>query len=79
MRLADAEFVWTEPHSKRIKVKVTVQKEFNEAIVQGACIVVFVVHNNMCLDCNRRNTNSDVWTARVQVCVEMDSVFRSKC
>ncbi|CAB4001448.1 60S ribosomal export NMD3 [Paramuricea clavata] len=28
VRLIDAGFVWTEPHSKRIKVKLTIQKEF---------------------------------------------------
>ena len=27
VRLVDASFLWTEPHSKRVKVKVTVQKE----------------------------------------------------
>ena len=27
VKLVDAGFVWTEPHSKRIKVKLTVQKE----------------------------------------------------
>ncbi|KAK6157260.1 hypothetical protein DH2020_011508 [Rehmannia glutinosa] len=27
VRLVHAEFIWTEPHSKRIKVKLTVQKE----------------------------------------------------
>lgn len=27
VRLVDASFVWTEPHSKRIKVKLTIQKE----------------------------------------------------
>ena len=27
IHLVDASFVWTEPHSKRIKVKLTVQKE----------------------------------------------------
>ena len=27
VHLVDAGFVWTEPHSKRIKVKLTVQKE----------------------------------------------------
>jgi len=27
MHLIDAGFVWTEPHSKRIKVKLVVQKE----------------------------------------------------
>jgi hypothetical protein len=27
VRLVDAGFVWTEPHSKRLKVKLTIQKE----------------------------------------------------
>ena len=27
VRLVDASFVWTEPHSKRIKVKLVIQKE----------------------------------------------------
>jgi len=27
VRLIDASFMWTEPHSKRIKVKLVVQKE----------------------------------------------------
>lgn len=27
VRLVDASFIWTEPHSKRIKVKLTIQKE----------------------------------------------------
>lgn len=27
VRLIDAGFVWTEPHSKRLRVKLTVQKE----------------------------------------------------
>ena len=27
VRLVDASFIWTEPHSKRIKLKLVVQKE----------------------------------------------------
>jgi nonsense-mediated mRNA decay protein 3 len=29
VKLIDATFLWTEPHSKRLKVKVTVQKEID--------------------------------------------------
>ena len=29
VRLVDASFVWTEPHSKRLKVKLTIQKEIS--------------------------------------------------
>jgi hypothetical protein len=31
VRLIDAGFVWTEPHSKRLRVKLTVQKEVSPA------------------------------------------------
>lgn len=27
VKLVDAGFVWTEPHSRRLKVKLTIQKE----------------------------------------------------
>lgn len=27
VRIIDASFIWTEPHSKRVKVKITVQQE----------------------------------------------------
>ena len=29
VHLVDAGFIWTEPHSKRLKVKLTIQKEVN--------------------------------------------------
>lgn len=63
----DAEFVWTEPHSKRIKVRLTVQKEFNGAIVEGTFIVQYVIQFNMCPECARANTNQEAWSASVQV------------
>ena len=35
VKLVDAGFVWTEPHSRRLKVKLTIQKEvLNGAILQ---------------------------------------------
>lgn len=68
VKLVDAGFVWTEPHSRRVKVKLTIQKEvFNGAIMQQSFVVDFVVETNMCVDCNRANTNIDVWRAAVQV------------
>ena len=64
----DAGFVWTEPHSKRLKVKLTVQAEvMNGAILQQTFVVDFVVEWNMCIDCNRANTNVNAWKAAVQV------------
>lgn len=63
----DANFVWTEPHSRRIKVKLTVAKEvLGSTIVQQTFIVEFVVHPLMCDNCHRREAK-DFWKAVVQV------------
>lgn len=63
----DATFVWTEPHSRRIKVKLTVQKEvFGGAILQQVFVVEFVVNNQMCDDCHKIETKS-FWRAVVQL------------
>lgn len=32
VRLVDAGFVWTEHHSKRLKVKLTIQKEVSNTL-----------------------------------------------
>ncbi len=40
VKLVDAAFVWTEPHSRRLKVKLTVQAEvLNGAILQQTFVV----------------------------------------
>lgn len=67
VKLIDAGFVWTEPHSKRIKVKLTVQGEIYGGIVlQQIFIVEFVVNNQMCDDCHRTEAK-DFWRCMVQV------------
>ncbi|KAG2439772.1 hypothetical protein HYH02_010649 [Chlamydomonas schloesseri] len=68
VKLVDAGFIWTEPHSKRIKVKLTIQAEvFNGAILQQTFVVDYIVENNMCPDCNRQNANPNSWIACVQL------------
>lgn len=68
VKLVDAGFIWTEPHSKRLKVKLTIQAEvFNGTILQQGFVVEFVVENHMCLECNRANANPNTWTACAQV------------
>jgi hypothetical protein len=68
VKLVDAGFIWTEPHSKRLKVKLTIQSEvFNGTILQQGFVVEFIVENHMCLECNRVNANPNTWTACVQV------------
>ncbi|PVU85686.1 hypothetical protein BB560_006948 [Smittium megazygosporum] len=67
VRLIDASFIWTEPHSRRVKVSLTIQKEaFAGVILQQKFEVEFVVANQQCPDCAKvmaKNT----WKACVQV------------
>lgn len=57
VKLIDATFLWTEPHSKRLKVKVTVQKEIDTgASIQQTIVVEFVIENNQCDDCKKTYT-----------------------
>jgi len=67
VKLIDANFLYTEAHSKRVKVKLTVQKEItNGAIVQHDFVIEFVVQNNQCDDCKRGYT-PHLWVATCQV------------
>ncbi|XP_065052415.1 60S ribosomal export protein NMD3-like [Rhopilema esculentum] len=67
VKLVDATFIWTEPHSKRIKVKLTIQKEvFGSTILQQVFVVEFVIQGQMCELCHRREAK-DFWKAIVQV------------
>lgn len=62
----DATFVWTEPHSKRIKVKLIVQKEAFGVILQQELIVEYIVNTHMCTDCHRSEAKN-FWKAVVQL------------
>lgn len=67
VRLVDAGFVWTEAHSKRIKVKLTVQGEvMGGAVLQQVFVVEFTVNSQMCDDCHHVEAQ-DYWRALVQV------------
>lgn len=57
VRIIDASFIWTEPHSKRIKVKITVQQEaFQSTILQQSFEVEYVVAYHQCPDCAKSFT-----------------------
>jgi nonsense-mediated mRNA decay protein 3 len=66
LHLVDAGFIWTEPHSKRIKVKVTVQKDVGGAMLQQTTAIEFQVVNQICEDCQRVEAK-DYWKCVVQV------------
>ncbi|KAJ2787069.1 ribosome-binding protein [Coemansia interrupta] len=72
VRLIDAGFVWTEPHSRRIKIKLTIQKEvFAATILQQAFEVEYVVASMMCPDCTKVMAQN-MWKAMVQVRQKVD-------
>eukprot|EP00640_Fibrocapsa_japonica_P001031 CAMPEP_0113941440 /NCGR_PEP_ID=MMETSP1339-20121228/7345_1 /TAXON_ID=94617 /ORGANISM="Fibrocapsa japonica" /LENGTH=499 /DNA_ID=CAMNT_0000945581 /DNA_START=128 /DNA_END=1627 /DNA_ORIENTATION=+ /assembly_acc=CAM_ASM_000762 len=67
VKLVDANWIWTEPHSRRLKVKLTVQKEvMNQAVLQQSFVVEFIVRNQQCPECQAAFANAS-WKAQVQV------------
>ncbi|KAG7392970.1 ribosome-binding protein [Phytophthora pseudosyringae] len=66
-KLIDAGFIWTEPHSKRVKLRLTLQREVaNHAVIQNSCAVTFVIHSVKCPDCSKQYHNN-TWRALVQI------------
>ncbi|KAG5502148.1 hypothetical protein GH5_05095 [Leishmania sp. Ghana 2012 LV757] len=67
-KLIDAKFLWTEPHSKRVKLRLTVQKEvFNNIVIQQSCVVEYVVTWQQCTMCQKVATGQPQWDACVQL------------
>ncbi|PFH48142.1 hypothetical protein AMATHDRAFT_6081 [Amanita thiersii Skay4041] len=67
VRLTDAHFIWTEPHSKRLRVSLTVQKEvLTSTIMEQIFEVEFLVQHGQCPDCARLAAKN-TWKAMVQV------------
>ena len=68
IKLLDALFVWTEPHSKRLKINVNIEKEvLDEKLRLSSRIVVeFVVKSKQCIECIRESTDHS-WGSLVQV------------
>lgn len=77
VKLVDAGFIWTEPHSRRLKTKLTVQSEvFNGAILQQTFVVEYIVETHMCPDCSKAAANPNQWTGVCQVsmlCIQASS------
>lgn len=66
VKLIDSNFIWTEPHSKRKKIKLTLQKEFNNTLLQTAVICEFTEEWTQCDDCKKTFT-PHLWNASCQV------------
>ncbi|GAB2235067.1 hypothetical protein Droror1_Dr00004347 [Drosera rotundifolia] len=68
VRLVGAEFKFSVESSKRIIVKLTIQREvLHGAILEKSYEVVYVVLYNMCDSCKRIQANPDQWVASVQL------------
>ncbi|KAG6498996.1 60S ribosomal export protein NMD3-like [Zingiber officinale] len=68
IRLVHAEFIWTEPHSKRLRLRLRVQAEaLHGAILEQAHMVELTVHDRLCDNCTRAQANPDQWSAVVQL------------
>jgi len=67
VKLIDAAWIWTEPHSMRLKIKLVIQKEImNGAVLQQSTIVEFVIRNQQCQQC-QASFATGAWEAVVQV------------
>ena len=67
LHLVDASWIWTEPHSRRLKVKLTVRKEvLSGTALQQSAVVEFVVRTRNCDGCNKVAAK-DLWSAKVQL------------
>ena len=67
VKLVDAGFIWTEPHSRRLKVRLTIQKSVAQGtVMQQNVIVEFIVHAMQCDDCKKTYT-PHTWCSVVQL------------
>eukprot|EP00934_Nitzschia_sp_Nitz4_P006638 Nitzschia sp. Nitz4//scaffold4_size323378//280638//282290//NITZ4_000709-RA/size323378-processed-gene-0.308-mRNA-1//1//CDS//3329553546//6628//frame0 len=75
LHIVDAMWVWTEPHSMRLKVRVTLRTEVDQVPLQQRVLVEFQIKWKQCHDCNREFT-SRTWQAIVQLRQKRDSAGR---
>ncbi|KAF8069178.1 NMD3 family-domain-containing protein [Lyophyllum atratum] len=67
VRLTEAHFIWTEPHSKRLRVSMTIQKEvLTNTILEQTFELEYLVQHGQCPDCAKLAAKN-TWNALVQV------------
>ncbi|KAA1474975.1 NMD3-domain-containing protein [Dentipellis sp. KUC8613] len=67
VRLTEAHFIWTEPHSKRLRVSLTIQKEvLTNTILEQIFEIEYLVQYGQCPDCAKLAAKN-TWKALVQV------------
>ena len=68
-KLIDGDFIWTEPHSRRVKMRIVVEAELGGSAgkLRQEVTVTFVVRSRMCPMCTRAGTGLGNWTVEVQL------------
>ncbi|KAH0581267.1 hypothetical protein H2248_012369 [Termitomyces sp. 'cryptogamus'] len=67
VRLTEAHFIWTEPHSKRLRVSLTIQKEvLTNTILEQTFEIEYLVQHGQCPDCTKLAAKN-TWNSLVQV------------
>ena len=66
VKIIDSNFIYTEPHSKIIKIKVTMEKEIEKNIITQNLIVEFKEKWLLCRDC-QKNQTPHIWSSCVQI------------
>jgi nonsense-mediated mRNA decay protein 3 len=68
LKIVDSQFLFTEPHSRRIRVSLTLQKEaLQGTVLRQTVIVTFVVNIVQCPQCVEAATPREHWIANVQL------------
>lgn len=68
IHILDSSWIWTEPHSMRLKIRLTVRTDLEDTgvTVQQRVPVLFKINWKMCNNCDRQYTNR-TWQALVQL------------
>mmetsp|Transcript_10444 Transcript_10444/g.11973 ORF Transcript_10444/g.11973 Transcript_10444/m.11973 type:complete len:423 (+) Transcript_10444:219-1487(+) len=65
--LVDARWIWTEPHSKRLKIELEIEKEvMNGAMLRQRMVTEFIVQYKQCSVCTKETVDQR-WNTIVQV------------
>jgi nonsense-mediated mRNA decay protein 3 len=66
VKLVDANWIWTEPHSRRLKIRLTIQKEALGVLIQQDMVTELIMKSVFCDDCHRGEAKNSA-TSTVQV------------
>eukprot|EP01038_Epipyxis_sp_PR26KG_P006742 gene6742-9237_t len=67
-KVVDAKWIWTEPHCKRMKISVNIERAVmdDKIKLQQNLVIEYVIKNKQCLECIREATDH-TWGALIQV------------